>query len=96
MLKQGTFVSSWDSDEVISTPATLDLHTGAIEAEVSPVSPKGSLIEEYFEEDEGKQYNVCPECHNYILKTTMEEGVGKHLHEITKCTDEDCTYYEGL
>jgi hypothetical protein len=48
-------------------------------------------MEEWFEESEtGDEHEICPECHECILKTIMDEGVGKSLFERTVCSNPDC------
>lgn len=48
------------------------------------------LIEESFEDEEGEEFEICPECHEFILKTVMKEGVGKTLYETQVCSNPDC------
>ena len=94
-MKKGTFTSVWDGIE-ITTPAELDLETGEINI-LETVNADGLEIldEEFFTDEDGKNYNVCPECHEFITKTFMVEGTGKTLHEITGCSNPDCeNYYE--
>jgi hypothetical protein len=86
----GSFVSVWDSGSV-QTEGTLNTRTGEVTAETSNLSELGSLDREYFEDKTGKEYEVCPECHQYILKTVINpDQIGKSLSEIQVCSDPDC------
>jgi hypothetical protein len=90
MIKKGEFVSVWDNGS-IRTPAELDTETGEVTTESVDADGMEHLIEEWFEDNEdGEEYDVCPECHSFILKTIMDEGVGKTLFERQICTDPDC------
>jgi hypothetical protein len=66
---QGTFVSIWDNDIEISTPAKLNEKTGEIISESVDVENLDLeiLIDEYFIDSVGVKYSVCPECHEYII-----------------------------
>jgi hypothetical protein len=77
---------------VLTPPAILDLETGEVTTESVDVSDNlGTLMEEWFEESEtGDEHEICPECHECILKTIMDEGVGKSLFERTVCSNPDC------
>ena len=88
-MKKGKFTSIWD-EGTVTTPATLDEATGEITTDSVDVKGMEHLIEEYFEDEEGEEYDVCPECHEYILKVVMKEGVGKSLYEAQVCSNPDC------
>jgi uncharacterized protein with PIN domain len=88
-MKKGTFISIWDEGS-IRTPAKLDEETGEITTNSVDAKGMEHLIEELFEDEEGEEYNVCPECHEFILKTVMKEGVGKTLYEEEVCSNPDC------
>jgi hypothetical protein len=86
----GSFVSVWDSGSV-QTEGTLNTRTGEVTAKTSNLSELGSLDREYFEDKDGKEYEVCPECHEYILKTDMvQDKTGKGLSEVQVCSNPDC------
>ena len=89
-MKKGTFTSVWDGGVEITTPAELDETTG----EVFPVSVEVEgldvLDREYFTDEDGDEYKVCPECHTYIMKTIMVDGIGSCLDEKSVCSDPDC------
>lgn len=67
---KGTFTSIWD-DGVIETPATLDLKTGNIKTKKLDVPDMGSLISENFISSDGKEYEICSECHNNIIHNNV-------------------------
>jgi hypothetical protein len=91
---KGTFVSVWDSGEEIRTPAELDTETGEVTTESVQANDVETLVNEYFESSEfsngGGIFEICPECHEYILKDVMNEGIGKTLYEVQVCTNPDC------
>jgi hypothetical protein len=90
---KGTFVSIWDNGS-IRTPAELDEQTGEITTESVDADGMEHLMEEWFESSEfanaGEEFDVCPVCHEYILKVVMKEGVGKTLYEEQVCSNPDC------
>jgi len=89
---KGTFVSIWDNGSV-RTPATLDLETGEVSTDsVEADDNLGTLMEEWFEDSEGDEHEICPECHEYILHTCMEPGIGHNLDELKRCKNPDCEY----
>jgi len=88
-MKKGTFTSVWDS-AIINTGAELNEVTGEISTNSVETGDNGSLIEEFFEGEDGDQLEVCPECHTYIMKTIMVPGIGHNLDEHRVCSDPDC------
>jgi hypothetical protein len=76
---KGIFTSVWDGDVEIPTPAVLDLDTGEITTSCVEVDGITVLKEEYFDDENGKRYKVCPVCHNHIIKGTA-------------CTDPHCDF----
>jgi hypothetical protein len=87
---KGTFVSIWDEGS-LRTPAELNEATGEVTTNSVDAEGMEHLIEEWFEDGEtGDEYEICPDCHEYILKTVMKEGVGKHLYEAQVCSNPDC------
>lgn len=86
----GTFVSVWDDGTEIRTPAILDETSGAIDAETADVENVDILQREYFESSDCEEYEICPECHEYILKTVMRDGVGHTYNEVRVCSNPDC------
>lgn len=92
---KGKFTSIWDNGTV-TTPAILDTKTGEITTDAVEVSDDmGTLMEEWFEDSEGTEYDVCPECHEYILHTCMEpdEHVSHQLNELKRCKNPNCEYF---
>lgn len=85
---KGKFVSEWDYGTV-ETAGTLDMKTGEITTE-SVEAKDGVLEREYFEGQDGEEYEVCSTCHEFIMKTEINEGVGKQLHEDRVCSNPDC------
>jgi hypothetical protein len=88
-MKNGTFVSTWE-EGVISTFAALNEKTGELFTKSVKAEGMECLVKEHFEDEDGNEYEVCPDCHEYILKTVMKEGVGKHLFEAQVCSNPDC------
>jgi hypothetical protein len=88
-MKKGTFISIWDNGS-IRTPAELNTETGEISTTSVDADGMEHLMEEIFEDEEGEEYDVCPVCHEYILKVVMKEGVGKTLYEEQVCSNPDC------
>lgn len=91
---KGTFTSFWDGGTEISTEAILDTETGEVIAETSEVEDVDILDREAFTSNEfanaGEEYEICPECHEYITKVVMKEGIGKTLYEARVCSNPDC------
>ena len=82
---KGTFTSVWDNGTV-NTAATLNAVTGELTIRTINVGNHlGSLINEYFEDLAGNEYEVCPECHDHIMKTVMNPGIGHDLNEEKEC-----------
>ena len=83
----GHFVSEWDGIR-IKTPAVLDLKAGFIEKTVAEVDglDLDSLVRQYFEDADGNEYPVCPECQDNILKTVMVKTDGINLKEVERCS----------
>jgi len=92
----GKLISYWDDGSEYVSPATLDTETGEIDVHVMHKVPKDcSLVGEDFIDENGKIYEVCPQCHLFILKTEIVEGIGKHLYEEKRCMSEDCNYFSS-
>jgi hypothetical protein len=90
MIKKGNFVSIWE-EGTITTPAELNTETGEITTESVDANGFEHLMEEWFEDSEdGEEYEVCPECHEYILKSVMKDGIGSTLDEVQVCSDPEC------
>ena len=89
-MKKGTFISIWDGGIEISTPAELDEQTGEVYTEPINVDGLDILNREYFIDEDEKEYEICPECHTYIMKTVMKDGIGHCLDEVRVCSDPEC------
>jgi hypothetical protein len=89
---KGTFTSIWDDDVEITTNATLDTETGEVTTEAVEIDNVDILVGESFTDENGNQYDICPECHEYILHTCMEPGIGHNLDEVKRCKNPDCDY----
>jgi hypothetical protein len=91
---KGTFVSVWDNGVEIRTNAVLNTETGEVIAESVEADDVEILDREFFESDEpfnsGEEFEVCPECHEYITKVVVKEGIGKTLYEARVCSNPDC------
>ena len=86
----GVFVSVWSDGSEIRTPGALNLSTGEVNATMSDTDPDGSLVREYFKDKDGEEYEVCTTCHEYILKTAINPGIGHDLNEEQVCSNPDC------
>jgi len=91
---KGIFVSRWGDGSIITSPAELVVETGEVTAETVAVDPKGELDREEFwpggDEDEAK--NVCPVCHEYVMRTRTFGG--KSLAEHEECSNPGCMSHE--
>jgi hypothetical protein len=71
-----------------------NLKTGEITNTPIDISNVENLETEFFESSEfynsGEEFAVCPNCHKFILKVIIEEGIGKHLFEKKVCMNPDC------
>jgi hypothetical protein len=89
---KGMFVSIWDNGS-IRTSAILDTETGEVSTNSVEVDDDlGTLMEESFEANDGEEYDICPECHEYIIHTCMEPGIAHNLDEVKRCKNPDCDY----
>jgi len=88
---EGIFVSNWDGGKVV-TPCYLDLITGELFSKTTNVGDLGTLESEkfYAGDEDGDEYDVCPDCHEYILKSEMNPGIGHDLNEEPVCSNPDC------
>lgn len=94
MCIKGNFQSVWDNGSV-TTRATLNIKTGELSTEIIDAGELGSLIEECFTSDNGDEYQVCMECHEYILKGKMfNDQVGDGLHEKMICANPHCDSHQ--
>jgi len=89
-MKKGTFTSVWDGGFEVTTPAELNEETGEITAESVDPGDVDVLDREYFTDENENEYTVCPECHCFIMKTVMVDGIGSCYDEKEVCSDPDC------
>lgn len=78
MILKGVFQSIWE-EGLIENQATLNLENGEITVNLISDDNQGieyqHLICEKFIDSEENEYDVCPHCHEYILKTENEKKV---------------------
>jgi hypothetical protein len=86
---KGKFVSVWSEGQV-ETPCTLDTDTGELNPDVADTWDMGTLEREYFEDDAGNEYTVCPTCHEYITKKVMGDRADLSYGEIDVCSNSNC------
>ena len=87
---KGTFTSHWAEGDVI-TNATLNLDTLAVESDSADCEGMNHLESEMFTAEDGEEFEICPHCHQYALKSVMvPDDVGNGLHEDKECP-EGCT-----
>ena len=88
-IMNGSFISVWE-EGTIQTEGTLDIETGEVTCKSVNTPDLGCLEREYFEDKDGNEYEVCKECHEYILKTAMVPGISHTLEEEQYCSNPDC------
>lgn len=80
------FTSVWDDGSIVVTPCVYHPKTGQVFPDTAKgPSPEGSLVKEFISLDNGDELPVCDECHEYVTKVVMVEGVGKTLYETIVC-----------
>ena len=84
-----SFTSSWTKSSII-IPCVFNSETGEVHPEMSPVKPKGSLEKEFITLPDGDEREVCPTCHEYILKTVMGDRADLSYGEIKVCSNPNC------
>jgi len=91
------FTNVWDDGSQITTACDYDPVTGEVTPQMSKAIPKGSCVREYITlYPSGEEIDVCRTCHEYILRTELEEGIGRQLLEVKHCTNPDCPSREML
>ena len=93
MIVTGQFISIWD-EGTIMTAGVLDTETGRVDCDSVDGNGFEHLIEENFEDEFGDEHEVCDECHEFILKTVMVDGIGSCLDEVEVCSNPDCDSHE--
>lgn len=81
---KGTFISHWDDNISIETPAFFHKNDGYVEIETNPIEIDGleNLNYEEIITEEGS-FRVCPWCHEYIMENNDKT-------ETCKCKGCDC------
>lgn len=86
----GSFISVWEQG-IIQTEGTLDTETGEVTCKVVDTGDLGYLDREYFEDKDGKEYEICTTCHEFTLKTVMvPDDVGIGLSQEMVCSNPNC------
>ena len=93
-----TFTSVWDESE-ITTACKYNPKTGQVFPESSGVDVDGILDREFITVQEygnqpvdrcEKEFEVCPNCHEYLTEVAMVPGIGVTLDETKVCRNPDC------
>lgn len=87
MSKHGTFVSVWDSGLEVETSCEVNMESGEI-IDIESVDHDEEnmqilICEHVFIDNE--EFEVCDECHEYILQTKMVPDEFKGLQEKKIC-----------
>ena len=83
------FVSVWDGGVTVVTEAEFDEKTGEVTADTAEVCGLQTLEREFIELPNGDEIEVCPDCHEYILKTVMEPDA-EGYSEVQHCSNPEC------
>ena len=88
-----TFIIEWDNGQVVITDCLYNPKTGYTEPEISNGSvPEGSLMREYITLENGDELEVCQDCHEYVMKTTMGNKSDLSYGEVEECHNPNCPY----
>ena len=83
------FISEFDDGCVIESPGVYRPEDGFVEAENGGCpSDDAALVREYVALADGSELDVCPDCHDYVLRTAMAGGTA--LEETRECPNPDC------
>ena len=89
---KGTFTSVW-SNGALTTPAELYIDNHSVIAESVDVGDDfENLIREYFTDDKGNEYEICPVCHSFLMSTVQERLDNGIYVAVDRCTDPECEY----
>ena len=88
---KGTFISNWSEGKVI-TACTLNKRSGELSPDTVDVQDLGTLESEKFIADNGDEFDVCPDCHEYILKTVVGDRADQSYGEYQVCSNPDCNF----
>lgn len=71
MILKGTYTSVWD-EGILTTPGTLDTETGEVTGEATDEGANFQhLIREFFTDAEENEYEICTDCHSFIMGKVM-------------------------
>jgi hypothetical protein len=86
------FVSVWDGETELRSPAIYDNVSGQVEVlKTHEVIGPGVLDAEYIELEDGDNIKVCKTCHEFVMKEcVIADKVGKGLHEEDYCRNPMC------
>lgn len=90
------FTSVWDDGSIVTTPCVYNVETGYCDPDVSKGSiPTGMVTEEYITLASGEQIAVCPDCHEYVMKTSIGDRGDLSYGEYQECSDPTCCSVDG-
>lgn len=85
------FTSVWDTGPIITTKCVYDQMSGRVEPEVfDGPAPTGNLEREFITLEDGDELEVCPNCHEYVLRTVMGDRADCSYGEMKECPNPDC------
>lgn len=84
------FTSVWDDGSSITTHCVYVPDTGEVFPNTSKTIPNRNLIREFITLKSGDETTVCPECHEYIMKTVIGDRADLSYGEYLKCMNPDC------
>lgn len=85
------FVSVWAMGD-FETDCEVDLETGFISniGQDDGTEDRGCLIREFVRTEDGEEYDVCEDCHEYILQSVMVDDQFKNYTEEFQCKNPMC------
>lgn len=88
-IANATFFSVWDDGEILTSPALVK--DGKVEVLVTHDKNDSALVREYIIlYNAGEEQEVCPECHECLLRGYMvPDETGNGLHELFCCPECD-------
>lgn len=90
MIVNGTFTSVWE-EGILSTLGTLDTETGEVSGESTEEGADYQhLIREYFTDLEGNEYEICTDCHSFIMKTVVNPDPHSNMLVETSVCKGEC------
>lgn len=80
------YTSVWDDGSIVTTPCIYHPESGLVEPEVfKGAVPTGTLVREYITLEDGDELEVCPDCHEYVLRTVVGDRVDLSYGEYKEC-----------